>query len=252
MITDYFDIAWKNLRKRKLRSWLTIVGIVISVATIFTLISMSIGLQNAVKEQFENLGGDKFFIQPKGQLGPPQAGGAVQLTTKDIEVIDKVSGVKRTAYFTIGNAEIEFDEEKRFFSVYGLPPEFMDLYVETGSFEISEGRLLKNNDRGKIVIGNHYKTRNIFSKNVKAGDKFLINGKEFEVAGIFESVGNPDDDRSIIMPRDDFIELFNSGERVDAVMIQVDEGAEVRSVAEAVEKKLRNKNTEVKEKDCNV
>src|SRR3989344_1103259 len=219
MITDYFDIAWKNLRKRKLRSWLTIVGIVISVATIFTLISLSIGLQNAVKAQFETLGGDKFFIQPKGQLGPPQAGGAVQLTTEDIEVINKVTGVKRAAYFTIGNAEIEFENEKRFFSVYGLDPEFMDLYIETGSFEIDEGRVLKNGDRNKVIIGNHYKTRNIFQNPVKAGDKFIINDKEFEVAGIFKAIGNPDDDRSIIMPRDDFIEMFNSGGRVDAIMV---------------------------------
>ncbi|MBS3091829.1 ABC transporter permease [Candidatus Pacearchaeota archaeon] len=253
MITDYFNIAWKNLRKRKLRSWLTIVGIVISVATIFTLISLSIGLQNAVKEQFETLGGDKFFIQPKGQLGPPQAGGAVQLTINDIDVIDKVTGVKRTAYFTIGNAQIEFEKEKRFFSVYGLPPEFMNLYIETGSFEIDEGRVLKNGDRNKVIIGNHYKTRNIFSTNVKAGDKFIINDKEFEVVGIFKAIGNPDDDRSIIMPRDDFIEMFNSGGRVDAIMVQVDEGADVKAVAEVVEKKLRKfRNVDEKNQDFTI
>ena len=68
MIQDSFNLALKNLRKRRLRSWLTMVGIIISVAIIFILISLSIGLQNAVTEQFEILGGDKFFIQPKGQL----------------------------------------------------------------------------------------------------------------------------------------------------------------------------------------
>ena len=64
MIQDSFNLALKNLRKRRLRSWLTMVGIIISVAIIFILISLSIGLQNAVTEQFEILGGDKFFIQP--------------------------------------------------------------------------------------------------------------------------------------------------------------------------------------------
>ncbi|MBI2629123.1 ABC transporter permease [Candidatus Pacearchaeota archaeon] len=253
MITDYFDIAWKNLRKRKLRSWLTIVGIVISVATIFTLISLSIGLQNAVKEQFETLGGDKFFIQPKGQLGPPQAGSLVRLTTKDVDVIDKVNGVKRTTYFTIGNAQIEFEKEKRFFSVLGIPAEGMKLYTETGSINIEEGRNLKNGDTGKIVIGNHYKTRNIFQKPVKAGDKFIINDEDFEVAGIFESIGNPEDDRNIIMVDEDFKELFNSGDRVDAVMVQVNEGADVKAVADAVEKKLRKfRNVDEKNQDFTI
>ena len=58
MIPDYFNLAFRNLRKRKLRSWLTILGIVISIATIFMLISLAIGLEGAVKEQFRLLGAD--------------------------------------------------------------------------------------------------------------------------------------------------------------------------------------------------
>ena len=253
MIPDYFNLAWKNLRKRKLRSWLTIIGIVISVATIFTLISLSIGLQNAVKEQFEMLGGDKFFIQAKGQLGPPQAGAMVRLTTNDVELIDKVNGVKRTTYFTIGNAQIEFEKEKRFFSVLGIPPEGMELYTETGSLKIDEGRNLKKGDTGKIVIGNNYKTRNIFKTNVKTGDKFIINEKEFEVAGIFAPIGNPEDDKNIIISREDFIGLFNSGDRVDAIMVQVNGGQDIKAIADAVEKKLRKfRNVDEKNQDFTI
>ena len=70
MIQDYFKLAIKNLRKRKLRSFLTLVGIVISISIIFILVSLSLGLQSAIQEQFQQLGGDKFFIQPLGQFGP--------------------------------------------------------------------------------------------------------------------------------------------------------------------------------------
>ena len=84
MIPDYFNLAFRNLRKRKLRSWLTILGIVISIATIFMLISLAIGLEGAVKEQFRLLGADKFFIHPQGQLGGPGTGGAVELTESDV------------------------------------------------------------------------------------------------------------------------------------------------------------------------
>src|SRR3989344_8161131 len=111
MIFNYFNLAWKSLKKRKLRSWLTIIGIIISIATIFTLISLSLGLQNAVSEQFRLLGTDKFFIQALGQLAGPGVGGAVQLETSDVDVIEKVSGVIVASYMAISVVKDEnFDE----------------------------------------------------------------------------------------------------------------------------------------------
>ena len=253
MIQDSFNLALKNLRKRRLRSWLTMVGIIISVAIIFILISLSIGLQNAVTEQFEILGGDKFFIQPKGQLGPPQAGASVQLTKDDLKIVERTSGVKEATYITIGNGEIEFNKEKRFFIVAGIPPDGMKLYTSSGSLEVEDGKNIGKGDIGKIVIGNHYKTKNIFSKPVKAGDKFLINGKEFEVQGIFALIGNPDDDRNIIMLSDDFEELFGSGDRVDTIVVQINDGENINDIANSVERKLqRFRNVDDKTQDFTI
>ena len=133
MISDYFSLAWKSLKKRKMRSWLTIIGIIISIATIFTLIALSLGLQGAIEEQFRMLGSDKFFIQPKGQLGPPQAGAGVMLTKEDVDVIKKINGVKEVTYLLVGNAKVESGDEERFFPVYGIPQEGLGLYFETGS-----------------------------------------------------------------------------------------------------------------------
>ena len=239
MILDSFVIAWKNLRKRQLRSWLTMLGIIISVAIIFILISLSIGLQNAVEEQFEILGGDKFFIQARGQIGPPQAGASVQLTKEDVKIIERVSGVKEVTYMTLGNGEIEFNKEKRYFMVAGIPPDGMDLYTSSGSLEIEDGKTISKGDTRKLVIGNHYKTRNVFSKYVKVGDKFLINGYEFEVQGILTLIGNPEDDKNIIMLSDDFEEVFSSGDRADMIIVQINDGEDINEVADSVERKLQ-------------
>ena len=92
MLTDYFKLAVRNLKRRGLRSWLTMLGIFVSIATIFTLISLSLGLQAAVNEQFRLLGADKFFVQPStGFLGPPGSVGGTLLTEEDITVIEKVT-----------------------------------------------------------------------------------------------------------------------------------------------------------------
>lgn len=237
MIQDYFTLAARNLMKKRLRSTLTIIGIFISIATIFVLISLSIGLDGAVKEQFRQLGSDKFFIGPRGQAGPPGAGGAVELTIKDVEVIEKVNGVKDVSYDAIGNAKIEFKDEIRYLMVVGIPIKKSDVFIETGFYKIDEGRFLKKGDVGKIFVGTRFKEL-IFNKNVRVGNTLIINGKEFEVVGILQTIGNSQDDSLIFMGMEDFKELFDSGDRVDQIIVQIKPGQDINKVADMTRRKL--------------
>ena len=240
MITDYFSLAYKNLKKRKLRSWLTILGIIISVATIFMLVSISLGLQSAVEEQFAQLGKDKFFIQPKGQIAGPGTDSAAILTQQDMEIIKKVPGVKSTSYFLIGSGKIEFNRETRFYNLVGIPEDAANIMLETGIYKIDSGRFVQQGDIEDIVIGNNYHYKSVFSRPVNIGDKVTINGQQFKVRGIIQPVGNPQDDKSIIMPAQQFRVLLNIPERIDQIMVKVDSDSDVREVAKRVEKKLRS------------
>jgi len=240
MKSDYFTLALKNLRQRGLRSWLTMLGIFISVATIFILVSLSLGLQGAVKEQFETLGADKFFIQPAtGFLGPPGSGGGVILTEDDVDVVSKIQGVKDYSYFAAGNARVEFAGEIRYSMVWGVPSEHMDVYNEVSSFDIKEGRNLEKGDKNSVILGNLFKTGKVMGKTVSAGNKLIINDEKFKIRGIMELIGNPDDDRAIIMDMESFRELFDLPKRVDYIMLQIDKGEDINEVAERVESKLR-------------
>src|SRR3989344_6134870 len=71
MIADSFLMAFRIIKKKRTRSFLTSIGIILSIATIFTLVSVSLGLEKAVGEQLRLLGTDKIFIQPRGQLAGP-------------------------------------------------------------------------------------------------------------------------------------------------------------------------------------
>ena len=239
MIQDYFNLAIRNLMKKRLRSSLTIIGIFISIATIFVLISLSIGLDGAVKEQFRQLGSDKFFIMPRGQAGPPGAGGAVQLTLSDVNVIEKINGVKDVSYDTIGNAKVVFNNEIRYLLIVGIPLKKSDVFMETGFYKIDDGRFLKNGDVGKVMVGSRFKNI-LYKKSVKEGNKLFINGKEFEVVGILQTIGNSQDDSLIFMGLEDFKELFNSGERVDQIIVQIKSGEDINVVAENTRRKLIN------------
>ena len=241
MISDLAKISLKNLKKRKLRAFLTLLGILIAVSTIFMLISLSLGLQDAVKEQFRLLGADKFFIQPAGQLGAPGTGGAVELTQKDLDVVRKIPGVKDATYFTAANAKIEFENEIRYVMAIGIDLDSADLFVETGSYKADEGRLIKKGDKNSMMIGAQYKHNNFFKKPVKADDKFIINDLyAFEVKGILTSLGNPQDDRMIMMPIEELRSTFNIPDRIDQIIVQVDDEAQIKEIAEKTKKKLLN------------
>ncbi|MFA4952636.1 MAG: FtsX-like permease family protein [Candidatus Pacearchaeota archaeon] len=239
MISDYFKIAIKNLKQRKLRSWLTMLGIFISIATIFTLISLSLGLQGAINEQFQILGVDKFFIMPKGQLGAPGTGGAVELTLKDVNVVEKTSGVKDVTYATVANAKVEFNKQTRYMMVVGLPTDKIELFKESTSLKIEDGKFIEKSVTGKIVLGYDYKYGNIFGKPIIVGEIILINGQKFRVIGILGQIGNPQDDKNIYMSIDDVKSVFNTRDRIDEIIIQINYGENIKDVANKVEDKLR-------------
>ncbi|MEM0465148.1 MAG: ABC transporter permease [Candidatus Pacearchaeota archaeon] len=254
MIIDYFNLAFGNIKKRKLRSSLTLIGILISIATIFTLMSLSMGLNNAIKEQFRLLGTDKFFILPKGsQLGTAGGSGPVQLTEKDVEFIRNVQGVKDVSYIVVGNAKISFNNQIRYFMIIGVPTEKNKVFLETQLFNIDEGRFLETKDSGKIVVGSSYKSGNIFSKSVKINDKIFINDKEFKVVGILKTTGSSSDDKLIYMSFEDFKKMFNSEDRVDQIIIQIKTGEDIKKVSEQVKKKLLSfRGVTEKTKDFNI
>ncbi len=241
---DYFKISLKNLRRRRLRSWLTMIGIILSITTIFVLVSVSLGLESAVQEQFRSLGTDKFFIQAKGSLAGPGTGGAVQLTDEDVEAIEKISGVKAVTPFVTRPATIEFKNEKRFFNVVGIPleKEKLSVYTETGFVKPQDGTLLEEGDDSKVMLGYQYKYAKVFSTPVEIGNKITINGRGFKVSSILQTTGSPPDDKIIYMSIDSFRELFPElGESVDQIMIQIDEGEDLEELVAKTEKRLDSK-----------
>jgi len=255
MKADYFNFAFKSLKKRKLRSWLTVIGIVMSIAIIFFLISVSVGLKDAVNEQFRTLGTDKLIIMPKGMISSSGSTGPVKLTTLDVDEIEKVRGVKAVSYYLSGNGKLEFKDEIKYYLIVGFPLEPKDLKMisEASGWKIDEGRLLQKGDVGKVLVGSQYKYNNYFKKVVKVGDKIKVNDIEFKVVGILKSVGNPADDKHIFLAYDDVKKMLNTGDRVDMIYGQVDSGENIKEVAKRVEDKLiKFRGLTIKTKDFDI
>ena len=246
MIKDYLKVGISNLFHRKLRSWLTMIGIFIGIAAVVGLISLGQGMKEAIGNVFLNIGSDKIIVQAKSGLqfaGPPGSSSASNLTTHDIDVIRRVKGVEEVGARLIKPVKLEFNNEVKFYFAASMPDdeEGRRLITEVNRYETEAGRLLKKNDKLKTFIGNNVANKGVFKKKkIELGNTLKINEVEFEVVGILEKTGNPQQDRIVIVPEDTLREVLKiNKKKVDVIAVKVQKGVDVNNVANDIEKAMR-------------
>ncbi|MBI4158651.1 ABC transporter permease [Candidatus Woesearchaeota archaeon] len=237
MILEYFKLAVNNITHRKVRSWLTIIGIIIGIASIIALISLSLGLQNSIAEQFESFGSDKILVSAATFQGPGSL--SIGLTEKDVETVKKIQEFKVVAPFIAKPGSVEYKGESKFPIIFGgQPKESAELFADTRTLE--KGRYLKEGDHYDAILGSRA-AKKLFKKEIRINNKIKINGKEFKVVGIFEEVGNQQDDSAISIPLDTFKEIFKSGDQIDFISAQVKPGSNIPEVQKKLERLLKDK-----------
>jgi len=237
---DHFSLAFNNLRRRKLRSWLTMIGIFIGIAAVVALMSLGQGLQNAITEQFEMLGSDKIIIRPKGMGLPGSAGDSLKLTLKDLKVIENVRGVEYASGYLTKQGQAKYKGEAGIGFVNGLTEIDFERMMKMAGLEILEGRGLKDTDKFKVVVGyNHIYKKDTWEKPMRVGTTIEIEGYEFKVIGVLSKIGNPIDDTSLYVQKDVLREILNIGDEESQILAKVASGFDPEDVAETVERKLR-------------
>jgi len=247
MIQDFFILGFNNLKRRRLRSWLTMIGIFIGIAAVVALISLGQGLQGYLTDTFETMGSNKLMIMPGRGMGMMGLS-SDKLRLKDLDVIKRTKGVEMSTQIVYGSTLIKFKDEAKPTFVIGLPTdESANIFKDIGGFETYEGRDLKEGDKDKIVIGYLVaKDNGFFEDGAGLRDKIIIQEKEFRVIGIMKQIGNPGDDSQIYIPLDTAKELLDKEDEIDAIYVQTKEGYEPSEVAEDIEKALRKSRDEKK------
>src|SRR3989344_2750171 len=250
MIKDFFLYTLKNLKTRGLRSWLTIFGIFIGIAAVVSLISLGQGLESAINEEFASLGTDKLIITAKAaEFAPPGAFTVTPLTRKDIEPIEKVSGVKQAISRIFQPAEVEYNNELKYLYVINMPvDETQKNILDLDKINIEKGRMLKKGDKYKILIGYDIAYENIFDRNIRLRDKVIINKQEFEVIGILEK--NSETNNNIFVEENTLIELLAmKEEEINLILIQSKPGVNLEKLEEDIIKEFRKFRNQEKGKE---
>src|SRR3989344_5266705 len=192
MIKDFIHFSFQSAKNRQLRSWLTIIGIVIGIAAIIGLITVSSGLEEAITDQFDKIGTNRLIVLPKNSnilsLGQ-------ELTTKDADVTESMSEFKWVTPYLFHSAVIEFNKEKHFLQTTSTPID---------------------NEKYSAIIGYKF-SKDLFDKKIRLNSHILINGVKFKIIGIMEEVGDPESDNMIHIPMDTARELFNKQAEVSII-----------------------------------
>lgn len=244
MIADYFKLAVDGIRYRKIRSWLTMIGIFIGIIAVVSLISLGQGLQKLIDEQFEAVGGDSLSIIPGGP-GALMAGApgsdlvSAKLYLSDLDVVKKVRGVDDATGILIATGNVELRDKRKFIPVFGVPtdPENQRGLKDTDFFQVDEGRYLRGDSKYEAQIG--ATTASILKEEVRVGARITIEGHVFDVVGRNKKTGNPYHDVKLTIPLETAQEIFNKTGEYSLIVMGIKKGFDIDTVAERIEEKLR-------------
>ena len=147
---DLISESSKNLRRAGIRTYLTLLGVIIGIAAIVSLLSIGTGLGVSVEQQLASLGGQTIFVIPGGIQNV-----RTSLTENDISNLKNLSGIESVVPIYTTSAVLEFNGEKINISISATDVKDAELFANTGYFDVSEGRDFANNESGAVLIGNN-------------------------------------------------------------------------------------------------
>lgn len=240
---DYVFLAFDNLKHRGIRSWLTLLGIFIGITSVIALISLGDGLQMAVTSQFGISSTELISVQAGGIsfAGPPGSGDVNPLTVDDMKEIEKISSVERVIRRNLPPGKLEFNDKAVFGFAINIPEGEDRRYVyEILNAKAEVGRLLKDGDGNKVVLGYNFHADKVgLDKPIRPGDSILLQEKKFDVVGILAKQGSFIFDNIVYVNEEPLADLFDYGDEIDVIGVQVKNKGLMEKTKEEIEKVLR-------------
>ena len=189
-LIETVSMAFSTLKANRLRSLLTMLGIVIGNASVITLVGVGRGAQNLAESQLSNLGANVLFVVP-GNNDTRRRGVAFprNLVIEDSDAIaEQVPSVKEVAPQISSSEVIQAGAQSATSSISGVTPSFLPVR----NFEVARGRFISDLDlrsaRNVVVIGPDLVNK-LFPTSAAVGKTLRIKDQSFEVIGVMAPKG---------------------------------------------------------------
>jgi putative ABC transport system permease protein len=252
---EFFRIAIKSLLSNKLRSALTMLGMIIGVGAVIVLMSVGAGLQNMITSTFEELGSNLLFVQPANPEAPGFAAIApgyatASITMDDAEAMRDIRSVIAVNPTNENFVKVIAGNESANAVIEGTTPEFQQMYdftIASGQF-ISEVNIAR---RDMVVVLGSKTAEDLFGSDDAVGQHVKMRDKRFTVIGVLEPRGMSSFgfswDEMVITPITTYqARLFSQKtpggqDAVQSIVVQVASAEVMDEVTEDIETLLRKR-----------
>lgn len=248
IIADLWQETYTSLSANKVRSGLTMLGIVIGIASVIAMISIGQGASSQIQSSIEGLGSNLLtiipgFIQPGRGIVSSGRGSAQTLVNEDVEVLRQIEGVAYVSPELQRRFQLAAPPHNTNSTVIGVEPEYAEVRnvaVASGSF-ITPSQL---RGLGKVAILGPTVAKDLFGEEDPLGKTMRINRVNFKVIGILRSKGsagffNPDD--TVFVPLTTMQKILAGADFLSTIAISVESKELMSLVQEEITSRLAEK-----------
>lgn len=205
MLLNALLLALREIRRNLMRSFLTILGIVIGVAAVITMVTLGNGATRMVADQISSLGSNLLILRPGQRLGPGRdSAGAPNFRIADAEAIaQQINGLQAVAPVVGSSVTVVAGTENWSTTVSGTS----QAYFTTGNWKLAAGRLFTEDEEraGKAVcVIGHTVKKELFGNYSPLGSEIRVKTFACEVIGVLAAKGQGamgmDQDDTVLMP----------------------------------------------------
>jgi putative ABC transport system permease protein len=243
LISDLFAETHLAITSNKVRTGLTILGIVIGIASVIVMIAIGNGSQKAIEESIQSVGSNLLTVQPGAQRsfggGARGGGSAESLTLEDAEAIaTSVDGIAAVAPSASGNEQIIANGANTQSQIYGVT----NAYTEVNNLVIASGTFISethDNKRSKVVVIGPDIRDELFGEDADVvGESMRIGGLKFTVVGVTQSKGGGgfgSSDEIVYMPLSTYQQYYAGSDYLSSISVSVDEQDHMEQAEEDIE-----------------
>ena len=252
MLWNTVLLALRAIRRNLLRSFLTVLGVVIGVAAVITMVTLGNGATKSVSDQISSMGSNLLIVMP-GQRFGPGSDSAPPLKVADVEAVrNQVSGARLVAPVVGASATAIYEAKNWSTSVTGTNND----YFEAGNWRITAGRTFSDAEEraGKAVcvIGETVRMK-LFGNQNPVGSAIRIQQFACEVIGLLESKGQSamgsDQDDVVIMPLRTVQRRLSGSRDIGRLMISVSPEASIDKIKDQITQLLRERRRITEDED---
>lgn len=255
-IKQAYSTSIKALRANKARSFLTMLGIIIGVASVIIIMSVGAGAQSLILGQIEGLGSNLISITPgkSDDKGPPTSVLGIVVTSLDLEDFKSIEknknniGIDSIVAYVNGVATVSFKNISYDTNLEGVT----EGYLETEGGDLSSGRFFtkeENDDLKKVVVLGNTVKQEIFGDSDAVGQKVKIKNQVFDVIGVLNERGQVafrDYDNKVLLPLRTMQKNIAGIDYLNSISIKSSDSASIDEVISSIEVILRD-NHEIKD-----